>query len=172
MPTRPLAEARSNNSCAMQSKVTIYGHPVHPMIIVLPLGLLPASVFSDLVHHIIDDPMWGSVSFWLMVAGVLSGLAAGVIGFMDWKVLPVGTKARRVGAIHGLTNVIAMVVFLASLLLRFGDPSRPSPFATSVAVIGLFIAILGGWLGGELVFRLGVGVHQTEDSNGTPERSI
>ena len=59
----------------MQSKVTIYGHPVHPMIIVLPLGLLPASVFADLCHHIIDDPTWGSVSFWLMVAGVLSGLA-------------------------------------------------------------------------------------------------
>jgi uncharacterized membrane protein len=156
----------------MQSKVTIYGHPVHPMIIVLPLGLLPASVFADLCHHIIDDPTWGSVSFWLMVAGMLSGLAAGSIGFMDWKSLPVGTKARRVGAIHGLTNVLAILVFLASLLLRFGDPSRPSPFATSVAVIGLFIAFLGGWLGGELVFRLGVGVDQTEDSSRTPEHPI
>ena len=156
----------------MQSKVTIYGHPVHPMIIVLPLGLLPASVFADLLHHMIDDPTWGSFSFWLMVAGVLSGLLAGAIGFMDWKGLPVGTKARRVGAIHGLTNVVALVVFLTSLLLRFGDPSRPTPFATAVAVIALFIAILGGWLGGELVFRLGVGVHQTEESNRTPENSI
>ena len=156
----------------MESKVTIYGHPVHPMIIVLPLGLLPASVFTDVLHHIMDDPTWGSFSFWLMVAGVLSGLAAGAIGFMDWKSLPVGTKARRVGAIHGLTNVVAIVVFLASLLLRFGDPSRPSPFATSMAVIGLFIAILGGWLGGELVFRLGVGVHQTEESNSTSDRSV
>ena len=156
----------------MESKVTIYGHPVHPMIIVLPLGLLPASVFADLVHHILDDPTWGSVSFWLMVAGVLSGLVAGALGFMDWKGLPVGTKARSVGAIHGLTNVVAMVVFLASLLLRFGDPSRPSPFATSVAVIGLFVAILGGWLGGELVFRLGVGVHQTEESSRTPDRPL
>jgi uncharacterized membrane protein len=156
----------------MESKVTIYGHPVHPMIIVLPLGLLPASVFADVLYHIMDDPTWGSVSFYLMVAGVLSGLAAGVIGFMDWKGLPVGTKARRVGAIHGLTNVVGIVVFLASLLLRFGDPSRPSPFATSMAVIGLFVAVLGGWLGGELVFRLGVGVHQTEESNSTSDRSV
>jgi uncharacterized membrane protein len=156
----------------MQSKVTIYGHPIHPMIIVLPLGLLPASIFADLVHHIIDDPTWGSFSFWLMLAGVLSGLVAGVIGFMDWKDLPAGTKARRIGAIHGLTNIVAIVVFLASLLLRFGDPSHPSAFATSVAVIGLFVAGLGGWLGGELVFRLGVGVHQTEESNPTSERSI
>jgi uncharacterized membrane protein len=156
----------------MESKVTIYGHPVHPMIIVLPLGLLPASIFTDLLYHTIDDPTWGNFSFWLIVAGVLSGLAAGVIGFMDWKGLPVGTKARRIGAIHGLTNVVAIVVFLASLLLRFGDPSRPTPFATSMAVIGLFIAMLGGWLGGELVFRLGVGVHQSEESNPTPERSV
>lgn len=110
----------------MQSKVTIYGHPIHPMIIVLPLGLLPASVFADLFHHILDDPTWGIVSFWLMVAGVLGGLVAGAVGFMDWKVLPVGTKARRVGAIHGLTNVLAMVVFLTSLLLRLGD-SRSEP---------------------------------------------
>jgi uncharacterized membrane protein len=156
----------------MQSKVTIYGHPVHPMLIVLPLGLLPASVFADVFHHIIENPTWGSVSFWLMVAGVLTGLAAGAVGFVDWKSLPIGTRARRVGAIHGLTNVVALVVFLASLLLRFGDPSRPSPFATSVGVIGLFIAVLGGWLGGELVFRLGVGVHQAEESTETPQRSI
>jgi uncharacterized membrane protein len=61
--------------------------------------------------------------------------------------------------------------FWRGLLLRFGDPSRPSPFATSVAVIGLFVAILGGWLGGKLVFRW-VGVHQTEDNNRTAERSI
>jgi uncharacterized membrane protein len=142
------------------------------MIIVLPLGLLPASVFADLFHHILDDPTWGIVSFWLMVAGVLGGLVAGAVGFMDWKVLPVGTKARRVGAIHGLTNVLAMVVFLTSLLLRLGDSSRPSPFATSVAVIGLFVAILGGWLGGELVFRLGIGVDQIEESSRRPERSI
>ena len=156
----------------MESKVTIYGHPVHPMIIVLPLGLLPASVFADVLHHIIDDPAWGSFALWLMVAGVLSGLVAGSIGFMDWKGLPVGTKARRVGAIHGLTNVVALAVFLVSLLLRVGDPSRPTPFATSVAVIALFIAFLGGWLGGELVFRLGVGVHQTEESNRTPDSPI
>ena len=106
------------------------------------------SSFADLFHHILDDPTWGSVSFWLMVAGVLSGLVVGTLGFMNRRVCPYGLK-RRVGAIHGLTNVVAMVVFLASLLLRFGDPSRPSPFATSVAVIGLFVAILGGWLGGE-----------------------
>jgi uncharacterized membrane protein len=78
----------------MQSKVTIYGPPVHPMIIVLPLGLLPASVFADLCHHIIDDPTWGSVSFWLMVAGVLSGLAAGAIGFMDWRSLARSHKSE------------------------------------------------------------------------------
>ena len=54
----------------MESKVTIYGHPVHPMIIVLPLGLLPASVFAELFHHSLDDPTWGTVSFWLMFAGV------------------------------------------------------------------------------------------------------
>ena len=91
---------------------------------------------------------------------------------MDWKCLPGGSRARRVGAIHGLTNVVAMVVFLASLLLRVGDPSRPSPFATSVAVIGLFIAIFRRMARRELVFRLGVGVHHTEESNRTPASSI
>jgi uncharacterized membrane protein len=135
------------------------------MLVVLPLGLLPASLFTDLVNHLTEDPSWGRFSFCLILGGILSGLAAGAIGFLDWKNLPLGTKARRLGAAHGLTNAATMLVFLVSLALRFRDPGHPSALATALAVIALFLAGLGGWLGGELVFRLGVGVQQRDEDD-------
>jgi uncharacterized membrane protein len=144
----------------MESKVTICGHPVHPMLIALPLGLTPAALVADLVHHLTNDPVWGRFSFWLMFGGVLSGSAAGVIGLLDWKGLPVGTKERGLGAVHGVTNLATMSIFVLSLVLRSRDPGHPSAAAKAVGLIGGILASVGGWLGGELVFRLGVGVHE------------
>lgn len=54
----------------MESKITIRGHPVHPMVIELPLGLLPAAVLADVAHFGTHDPFWAHVAFWLIAGGV------------------------------------------------------------------------------------------------------
>ena len=132
MPTRPPAEASANNSCAMQSKVPIYGHPIYQIIIVLPLGLLRPSSLRILSTTVLT-PLGAVCPFGFGGGG---SRLYGLEGFARRHKSAPGRGYSR------LTNVVAMVVFLASLLLRLGDPSRPSPFATSVA---LSVCLLQFW---------------------------
>jgi Predicted membrane protein len=131
------------------------------MLIAFPLGLLPASVVADLVRILTGGDLWGIFSFWLIVAGIASGLLAGTVGFIDWIHLPPGTKARRVGAAHALANLCMLILFALSAGLRLGEPGNPSPIAIGCSILALFFGFVGGWLGGELVFRLQTGVHES-----------
>lgn len=143
----------------MKSRASIFGHPIHPIVIAVPLGLLPASLVTDLVHFLSGDPIWGMFSFWLIAGGLAGGMLAAVFGFIDWTGIPRETRSWRLGAAHGLTNLVVVGIFAVSLMLRWQNPGSWSGLATGVSVLGLMTAGLGGWLGGELVFRLGVGVH-------------
>ena len=147
----------------MESKAKIFGHAIHPILIVYPLGLLSAAVVFDVIYLVTGNPTWTTVSFWMIAAGIVGGLLAAVFGLIDYLNIPSGTRAARIGLLHGLTNVFVMILFVASWLLRRSSPDVPSTAAFALSFIGVAAAFLGGWLGGELVERLGVGV--TPDAN-------
>ncbi len=150
----------------MESKVKLFGHPIHPMLIVLPLGLLSAAVVFDVVGLIVDDDVFSSVAFWNIAAGVVGGLVAAVFGAWDWWHIPRDTRARRIGLLHGAGNVVVVVLFTLSWLLRVGQAGyEPSVPAYVLSFGGLALALVTGWLGGELVDRLGVGVDEGANVN-------
>jgi uncharacterized membrane protein len=99
----------------------------------------------------------------MIAAGVITGLLAALFGFIDWLAIPSGTRAKRIGAWHAIGNVIIVVLFALSWWLRRGAPANPSTLAFVLGLIGLLLALVTGWLGGELVDRLGVGVY--DDAN-------
>ena len=142
----------------MESKAKIFGHAIHPILIVYPLGLLSAAVVFDVIYLVTGNPTWTTVSFWMIAAGIVGGLLAAVFGLIDYLSIPSGTRASRIGLLHGLTNVFVVILFVASWLLRRYSPDVPSTTAFALSFIGVAAALLGGWLGGELVERLGVGV--------------
>ncbi|MFN2413291.1 MAG: DUF2231 domain-containing protein, partial [Pyrinomonadaceae bacterium] len=72
--------------------------------------------------------------------------------------IPSGTRAKTIGAMHGLGNVFALILFAGSWWLRSDVPARPETLASVISFAGAAVAAVGGWLGGELVERLGVGV--------------
>jgi uncharacterized membrane protein len=94
----------------------------------------------------------------MMGAGVIGGLAAAVPGWLDWWAIPRGTRAQRVGLLHGVGNVLVLVLFALSWLLRRPTPGAPPTEAIVAGLVGVVLAAGTGWLGGELVDRLGVGV--------------
>lgn len=144
----------------------LLGHRVHPMLIVFPLGLLTAAVIFDLVWLGQRNPTFSLVSFWLLAAGVLGGLLAAVFGTWDWLGIPRQTRARRIGLIHGLSNLVGVALFAVSFFLRRGVPHlAPSNGALVFSFVGLAVALFAGWLGGELVERLGIGVDDEADVN-------
>jgi uncharacterized membrane protein len=142
----------------MESRARFAGHPLHPMFIVFPLGLLATAVIFDLIALVTHASRWTEVAYYLIGAGVIGGLAAAVPGWIDWFAIPARTRAKRIGLIHGVGNVTVVVLFVVSWLLRRDDPAAPPTGAVVASLLGLAILVITGWLGGEMVDRLGVGV--------------
>lgn len=142
----------------MESKAKALGHPVHPMLVVFPLGLFVTSLVFDIIRLAGGSDGFSVAAFYCIAGGVIGGLGAAVFGLVDWAAIPRGTRARRVGALHGIGNVIVTGLFVISWAIRAGDPGRLPRGAFVLSLIGVLLALITGWLGGELVDRLGVGV--------------
>jgi uncharacterized membrane protein len=138
----------------------LLGHPIHPMLIVFPLGLLATGVAFDIVGLVQGDSSWYSISYWLIASGIIGGLLAAVFGLIDWIGIPSGTRAKRIGLLHGGTNVVVVLLFIVSWFTRGSAANIPSNGALTLSFIGVALALVGGWLGGELVDRLGIGVDE------------
>jgi uncharacterized membrane protein len=142
----------------MESRVKLLGHPIHQMLIVFPLGVLAMSLVFDLIGSVAGLPKLHEAAFYMIAAGVISGLLSAVFGLIDYLAIPGGTRAKRIGALHGGGNVVVVVLFAASWLLRRDNPAAPEMLAIVLAAAAAALATVTGWLGGELVDRLGVGV--------------
>lgn len=142
----------------MESRVKFAGHPVHPMLIVFPLGLLAAAVIFDIIYLVSAQPQWTLVAYYMIGAGVIGGLAAAVFGWLDWFAIPRGTRAKRIGLWHGAGNVVVLALFILSWILRRESPVEPPTGAIVAGLLGVVLALVTSWLGGELVDRMGVGV--------------
>lgn len=149
----------------MESRAKVFGHPIHPILIPYPLGLLTTSVVFDVVYLITGGGKWAGISFWMIAVGVVGGLAAAAFGVIDWLAIPSGTRAKRVGLWHGAVNVAVVVVFAIGWLLRAGTPDEPGMVPIALSFLGVGLVSLGGWLGGELVGRLGIGVAEGAHPN-------
>ena len=155
----------------MEARAKLFGHSIHQMLIVFPLGLLGMGVVFDIVYMATDHPMFTAVSYWMMVAGIVGGLLAAPFGLLDWLAIPPNSRAKRVGAAHGLGNVVVLALFAGSVLLRGNETTVPTSAAYACSFLGLMLALVTGWLGGELVARFGVGVHQGADVDAPSLRS-
>jgi uncharacterized membrane protein len=143
----------------VESRAKAMGHGIHPMLIVFPLGLLATGVIFDILYLITDRTGFQISAAYTIGVGVIGGLVAGLFGLIDWRGIPSGTRAKRVGAVHGLGNVLVLVLFAASWFLRAAEDNwEPSAAALILGFAGIILAGGTAWLGGELVERLGIGV--------------
>ena len=142
----------------MESKAKAFGHAIHPIMIVFPLGLLATAAIFDIIYLATVNTTFSTVSFWMIASGLIGGLLAAVFGLIDFLNIPNNTRAKRIGRYHAIVNVTAMVLFALSLWLRWDTPETPAMTALLLSFAGVLVALVGGWFGGELVERLGVGV--------------
>jgi len=140
------------------------------MLIVFPLGLLATAVAFDIVGLVGRETEWFRISFWMIAAGIIGGLVAAVFGLVDLLAIPGGTRAQRIGLLHGGGNVLVVLLFIVSWFLRRPAPQNPPSGAFVFSFVAVALALVTGWLGGELVYRLGIGVHQ--DANASAPSSL
>jgi uncharacterized membrane protein len=134
----------------MKAKARLFGHPIHLVLIVFPLGLLATSFFFDLAWLLKESAELATVAWWLIFAGVIGGAAASLFGLMDWMALPRGTRARRVGAWHGGGNLIVAALFAVSWSIRRDAPSLPEGIAIALSGCGVLLIVITGWLGSRI----------------------
>jgi uncharacterized membrane protein len=143
----------------METRIKLFGHPVHPMLIVLPLGLFAIALVFDIVYLATGDATFAEVAFWNITAGIVGGLLAAVFGLIDWLAIPAGTRAKRLGLWHGGGNATIVVLFLISWLIRLPNHAyQPDIVPFLLALVAVAAALVTAWLGGELVYRLRVAV--------------
>jgi uncharacterized membrane protein len=152
----------------MTSKANIGGHPVHPMLIPFPLALWTTSFVVDILFYFLRHPTLLVIAKFMLAAGCLGAIAAAIPGIIDWLAIKNG-DVKRIANWHARLNIAALVVFAISLFLRLGRYSElvgrklTIPFLLSLA--GMILISISGWLGGELVFRYGMGQTQNEENS-------
>ena len=139
----------------MRTPASIAGHPIHPMLVAIPIGLWVFSFVCDLFVLSGRTGAWPTVALYTMVGGVVGALLAAVPGFIDLLSLPDGPKKTAI--IHMSINLTVVALFAINAWLRInGAPPTGTPFLLSVVAIGLLL--VSGWLGGKMVYVHGVAV--------------
>ena len=147
----------------MKSKASIAGHPIHPMLIPFPLALWATSFVVDILFYFLRHATLLIVAKFMIAAGCLGAIAAAIPGFIDWLSIKNG-DVKKTANWHARLNIAALVVFAISLFLRMGSYSelvgRKLTIPFLLSLVGVILITISGWLGGELVFRYGVGQHE------------
>ena len=85
-------------------------------------GTLATSLAFDVIHRLTRNESWAEVAYWMIVAGIIGGLAAAPFGWIDWFAIPDGTRAKSIGLWHGVGNVVVLALFVVSWFLRATRP--------------------------------------------------
>jgi uncharacterized membrane protein len=140
----------------MRTPASIAGHPIHPMLVPIPIGLWIFSLVCDLIHAGgSTNPAWTTVALYTMGGGIVGALLAAVPGLIDLLSLPPGP--RRTALVHMAINLTVVALYAVNLWLRL--PASESPGALVwLSVLGIGLLVISGWLGGKMVYKLGVAV--------------
>lgn len=148
------------------SNVNIAGHPVHPMLISLPLAALLGALASDFLYTRTEDRFFARSSNLFLGTGIITGLLAGAVGAVDYTTIrPV--RENPVATAHMVGNVAALGLAAINLLSRRDNPRRVNGAQFFLSAITGGLLGITGWLGGELSYRYKIGV-KSEPMPNTP----
>ena len=146
----------------MKSRASIGNHPIHPMLVPIPIGAFFVALIGDVMHSVSpQDPFWYDLSFTCIGIGLIFALAAAIFGAIDYLGLKMTSRAFRIATWHAALNVTLALLYAVSFLLRRHDAAQQPgrwPTAFGVAVAGFVVLGVSGWLGGKLAYEHRVGV--------------
>lgn len=139
----------------MITRASVARHPLHPMLVPLPIGLWIFSLVCDIVFFAKGTAIWSTLSLYTLAGGVIGALLAALPGLFDLYNLR-SSEAKRIGLWHMSINLSLVTLYVLNFLWRLNVGLAVGPFVLSIiAVLALAVS---GWLGGEMVYRYGVGV--------------
>ena len=146
----------------MKSRATIGGHPIHPILVTVPIGLFLWTFVADVVYVLRDhEAPWYDIAFWSGIAAVVSGATAALFGLIDGLTVAWQSDAREKAIAHGSLNTAVMALYLAAIIMMMDNGAvegRDLGIVVALHAAGVGLLLLSGWLGGEMVFRHHLGV--------------
>jgi nitrite reductase/ring-hydroxylating ferredoxin subunit/uncharacterized membrane protein len=152
----------------MRSRAQIKSHPIHPMLVVLPLGLFIGSWIFDLIGKATNNELLWAASFYCGIAGIVGGFCAAIPGVIDWiSVVPPQSSAKKRGILHGGLNTLVLIAFIIIAVRRSSAIGEPGEFELGLMTVCIIVLGISGWLGGTLSYRNQIGVDHRYANAGT-----
>jgi len=141
------------------SSANLFGHPLHPMLVLFPVAFFVAALLCDLAFWSSGNDLWVLASLWLLGAGLVTAALAAIAGLVDFLG---DARIREINDAwhHAIGNVLAVVVSIANFYWRYRYGAAgviPAGLVMSLVVTCIFV--FTGWKGGELGFRHRVAVY-------------
>ena len=145
-----------------RSTASLRGHPIHPMLVPIPIVCFVATLVTDLVYWRTATMLWADMSAWLLTIGLIVSAfaaAAGLIDFFgDHRI-----RELRSAWIHGLGNTAALILSIFNAFIHTRDAyTSVVPTGLILSAIVVLILLVTGWNGWNMVYRYGVGVREGE----------
>ncbi len=150
-------------------KTTLAGHPLHPMLILVPGGLLPFSLILDGLHAATGDASYADAAYYTMLGGYVGGLAAALAGGGDYLTIPSGSETKKTANIHAALNLSVLGLYSINLLLRRGKEGRSGKLPVALNALGNAVLMTSAWYGGEMVYKQGMRVEGVSEVAPAPE---
>ena len=142
----------------VRTTAQIAGHPIHPMLVPIPITCFVGALFTDIAYVVSAEIMWANFSAWLLLAGIIFGMLAAIAGLIDF----LGNRLVRTQAPawpHLIGNVVALILAIVNALIHTRDAwTSVWPTGLVLSVVTVLIIPVTGWLGWAMVYRHGVGV--------------
>jgi uncharacterized membrane protein len=144
----------------MITKASFAKHPIHPMLVPLPIGLWIFSLVCDLIRFMDGDAIWSTVALYALAGGIIGAVMAALPGLIDLLTMS-ASKAKQIGIWHMAINLTLVVMYLLNFFWRRNaEPGAMGPLALSI--VAVLLLGVSGWLGGEMVYVHGVAVEPVE----------
>lgn len=142
----------------MKSRASIKSHPLHPILIALPIAFFTGTLVFDILSLIFVDVVFWVTAYYMQIAGIIGAVLAAIPGLVDYiYTVPPKSSGKKRAAKHGLINSAALIIFIIAFAMK-DNPGVLSAFTIILEVVAFGMLSFGGWLGGTLVFRNQIGV--------------
>jgi uncharacterized membrane protein len=136
-------------------------HPMHPMLVHLPIGLWIVSFIFDICFLSTANGVFAQASWYCMLIGLIGAGLSAVAGLAEYVDIPRNSLPRRVATSHMVINLVVTALFLVDLLIRYrmtaGVPTLVTRGQFFLSLLSVFLLSISGYLGGLLVYNYGIG---------------
>lgn len=151
----------------MRARARLGSHPMHPMVVPIPIGAFTVALVADIALFLGADEAWQHTARWTILIGLVAAAIAAVLGLIDYVGVRMSSRGRRLATYHLMLNLVVVGLYAVSYWLRVVDARGAWGTAAFLSTVGFLLLGVSGWIGGEMVYRHKLAVVEQADPEAT-----